>query len=118
MASKIYPICCACGLNMKVHKQGVTVVEMAFNPPAPYCMISADEYACRNCDIKVIGHLAFASQPFSRHNDDDFKSKLWELVQDHPELVRVNWEHLPQAQMREDPIGYLLEWLRKESVNA
>ena len=118
MSSKILPICCACGLNMSIHTQGVTVVEMAFNPPSPYCMISADEYVCQNCGIKVIGHLAFANQPFSRHHDNDFKSKLRELVQDHPELLRINWERLPSAKLRDDPIAYLLLYLRKEDADA
>ena len=116
--SKIAPLCTACGLKMEIHKQGVTVVEMAFNPPSPFCMISADEYACRNCGIKVIGHLTYASQPFSRHHDSDFKSKLWELVQDHPELLRINWERLPSAHLRDDPIAYLILCLRTEDANA
>jgi|GEM_PF-4345931 len=113
---KTKPICSACGLDMKVHKQGVVVVEMAFNPPSPYCMINADEYVCRNCGHKVIG--AYANEPYVYHHHTDFKSKLWELVQDHPELLRVNWEYLPPTQMREDPVAHLQEWLRKEAINA
>ena len=109
---KIKPICSRCGITMDVYIMGVTVVEMAFDPPRPYSMISADEHKCRSCGFKVIS--VFADKPFSRHHDEDFKSRMLEIANTNPMNIRVEWEHLPLANWSEDPVAYLLEWLRLE----
>jgi len=111
---KIKPICTQCGLEMDVNMLGVTVVEMAFNPPSPYAMVSADEYKCRSCSYRVIS--GYGDKPFSRHHDDDFKSRLLGLANANPMKIRVEWEHLPTAICSEDPVAYLLEWLRTEPI--
>jgi len=111
---RIRPMCSQCGIKMDVDMIGVTVVEMAHDPPSPYAMISADEHKCRSCGLKVVG--VFADNPYSRSHDDDFNSKLWEIAQDNPMKVRVEWEYLPPAGWSEDPVAYLLEWLRTEPI--
>lgn len=111
---KIKPICSRCGITMDVHMQGVILVEMAFNPPSPYALVSADEYKCRSCSYRIIS--GFGDKPFSRHHDEDFKSRLLELANTNPMKIRVQWEHLPTAIYSEDPVAYLLEWLRTERM--
>jgi len=93
---------------------GLTLVEMAFDPPAPYTMISVDEHVCPSCGCRIVSN--FADNPFSRHNDSDFKPKLHELLRHHPTKIRVEWEHLPSAHQSEDPVAYLIEWLRTEPM--
>ena len=111
---KIKPICSRCGITMDVHMQGVTVVEMAYDPPTPYAMISADEFKCQSCGFKIIS--GYGDKPFSRHHNDDFKSKMLEIANTNPMKIRVEWEHLPLANWSEDPVAYLLEWLRLEPL--
>ena len=107
------PICSKCGISMEVHMQGVTVIEMAHNPPEPYTMIMADEYKCRSCDCKVIG--AFGNEPFSQYGNVEFKAML-EIAIRNPMKIRIEWEHLPSAHQSEDPVAYLIEWLRTEPM--
>ena len=110
--TKTKPICSQCGISMDEHMRGVTVVEMAHDPPTPRAMTMADEYKCRSCGCKVIG--AFGKASFSRRHDDDFKSRLVELMNTVPMKIRVEWEYLPPANWQDDPVAYLVEWAKLE----
>jgi len=112
---KTKPICSKCGISMEVHMIGLTLVEMAFDPPVPYAMISVDEYKCPSCGCKVISK--FADKPFSRHHDEDFKPKLLVQANTNPMKIRVEWEHIPSAHQSENPVAYLIEWLGKAWEN-
>lgn len=109
---RLRPMCSQCGVKMDVDVIGVTVIEMAHDPPRPYAMISADEYKCRSCGLKVVG--VFADNPYTHCHDDDFKSSLVELMNTVPMKIRVEWEHLPPANWQEDPVAYLVEWAKLE----
>ena len=97
---------------MEIHIRGVTVVSMSHDPPTPCSMTMADEFNCRGCGYKVISE--FGKAPFSHHYDEDFKSRLLEIMNTNPINVRVAWEHLPPANWQDDPVGYLVEWAKLE----
>ena len=109
---RLIPMCSQCGISMDVDVIGVTVVEMAHDPPRPYAMISADEHKCRSCGFKVVS--VFANNPFSDITDSGFKSRLLEIVNNVPMKIRVEWEYLPPANWQEDPVAYLVEWAKLE----
>jgi hypothetical protein len=50
----IKPVCSACQMAMRPHRNGVLVVETYNKPPLPYKLWGADEWKCPVCGHKVI----------------------------------------------------------------
>lgn len=108
------PICSNCGLDMYVSTMGVECVEMFQSPPQPYRIISGDEWACRNCKIKIIS--GFAVDPIE-HYHPDFILTLKRYLQTDKirSKIRVVWENLSGHQKPyQRPLAYLDYWLHEQ----
>ena len=95
-------ICVHCSLEMPVVKIGVTVVEMAFSPPSPYCFWSGDLQRCRVCGRGSIGKHALETF----HHQEGF----WDRLDDTPDdMLHIVWERVAHSKQRMDGIAYLRE---------
>jgi len=71
-------ICCKCQVELKIEKNGVSVVEMFSKPSRPYKIWSADSWKCPKCSNEIIA--GFGMQPISEHFQDDFTGILKRVV--------------------------------------
>ena len=95
-------MCVGCGLEMRTCIIGVYVVEMAGD--RAYKTWPADEQVCSGCDHRVI-----ASWGAARHSHEDgFEVALVKMLEEHPEKIRMCWEHPNEARPIEDGIEHLL----------
>ena len=62
-------VCVKCQTELKVADGGVgvAVVEMAFDPPAPYKVWMADLLECRGCGMQIVGN--FGDRPVAAYHD-------------------------------------------------
>ena len=93
-------ICVHCSLEMPVAKIGVTVVEMAWEPPSPYCFWSGDMQRCKSCGRAAIGKHALETF----HHQDGF----WERLENTPDdMLHIVWENTKYARSRMEGIAYV-----------
>jgi hypothetical protein len=74
------PVCCECGVEFKVKKNGVIAQENTGSYPnsTPYKIWSADLWECPKCLHQIL--FGYGLKPMSQHFDEDFK-KLQEKVE-------------------------------------
>ncbi|MBA7474258.1 hypothetical protein ES707_09606 [subsurface metagenome] len=68
------PICAECQIELRVVKNGVTVIDMAWQPPKPAVLISADLFECPVCRKQIVS--GFAQKPLAEHYEDKFEHWL------------------------------------------
>ncbi len=78
-------ICNKCGLSYRVKKVGVTVIEMAFQPPAPYNIKNGDLLECPGCHNQIVDGFGIPTY----HHEDYFEAKIKEA--ENLKAVHPNW---------------------------
>lgn len=67
------PICVACGLSMRCHRNGQPVIVTSDKEKEqPYKLYFTDVYKCPDCGIKIVTGF---SKPIERH-EDRFQAEL------------------------------------------
>ena len=94
-------VCVKCQTELKVSEGGVgvAVVEMAFDPPAPYKVWMADLLECPGCGMQVVGNFGggpVAAQP------DAARAMLDNILSIHKVIVIYDYER-PQPQPESEP---------------
>ena len=67
------PVCIKCQVNMRPHFNGTYLIDMAFDPPKPYKIWSADIWDCQNCNYKIVKGF---SNGYDEHFQEGFSEKL------------------------------------------
>ena len=68
------PICVKCNVQIKPKTNGVYVIEMAYEPPAPYKVWHADLVECPKCKVQVI--QGFGNRALAVRGDEHFEKTL------------------------------------------
>ena len=67
MARPVGPICCKCGVEMRIYMNGVLAVTHFQDPPQPYEVWASDCYKCPNCGAKVL--TGYGDHELAAHYD-------------------------------------------------
>lgn len=91
-------ICIDCQTEMRLDEIGVVLVEMAFDPPTPYRLWSADTSKCPGCGKVVVNR--FANRPYAYHHQEDFAELLQGAI-DNTNLKVFYCYEKPQTKPKE-----------------
>ncbi len=106
-------ICLRCGLECDIARIGVRVITLAFEPPQPYRIQSADVVRCPGCGIEVVDASRYADRAIEHFEGERFQQELAAAEATPDRTIRVH-EHVRQSagaqQARQD--ARLVEELR------
>jgi len=66
-------VCANCEIELKPLRNGVYVVEMFGDTPAPYKIWHADLWGCTNCGARIVPMQSYGKAPLAEHWQDGFK---------------------------------------------
>lgn len=89
-------VCEDCETEFVPLKNGVVVIDTAFDPPQPYKLWEADALVCPGCRKIIVG--GFANRPFAVHHRADFNTVLADVL----EKRTVFWNY-EKPQLDKDP---------------
>lgn len=94
-------ICVKCQTELRIAEGGigVAVVEMAFDPPAPYKVWMADLLECPGCGMQVAGN--FGNGPIAAHAEAA-QTMLADILRIGKATIVYDYER-PQTQAQPEP---------------
>ena len=78
-------ICVNCEVEYKPDKNGVYLLEMAWQPPQPYKIWHADMLCCPDCLHQIVA--GFGNQAMAEHYQDDFPTLLDRINDGHNTVI-------------------------------
>ena len=69
-------VCAKCHLDYQPLLNGVRVIDMAFDPPAPYHILNGDAWFCPGCNHVVIAGFPDAPRAGIYHHEPGFEKEL------------------------------------------
>ena len=93
-------ICVDCEVEYKPDKNGVYLIEMAWQPPQPYKIWHSDMWICPSCLHQVIA--GFGHQALAEHYQDDFQPLL-NSIRDSSAVIVHCYERVGEEKWEYDP---------------